>query len=332
MDAKITKKRLGHMLSYDWIKIIALVVALIVAWWLIFSIAATKITPAQQFTVYNYCGAYSGNKYSSLVKNVKKNGVFSYDILDVTASDLTLSKTETDTVLSARLQTNEGDALFVANAEDKETTYTYPDGETYNPTYLQEFLSTYYYAAAEIDADTGYLKKTEAYLSPFFGGDLENGVLDEDAVEKEFSTRVKKLKDKRFKTKKEKAKGLEQEKERLEKLRRSYLSFLSYLDAGYISLEEVTFYVYDYEGKLVEKTGKYAVNLSPGKENENLLDVMYYYKETKDEEGISHNVKSTQDMCLVFLDVVGEKHKYSVYETLSFACYLVESYILPNAA
>lgn len=331
MDAKITKKRLGHMLSYDWIKIIALVVAVIVVWWLIFSVAATKITSAQQFTVYNFKGTYTGGEYSSLIRNVQKNDVFSYDVIEVDTYDLTTTGSELDTVLSARLQTGEGDAMFISNdfdALDEDKEYQKPDGTTYHPTYLQEFLTSYYYSASELgDSETGYLKKAEAYLAPFFGGDVVNGVLDEEAAEKEFSTRIKKLNDKRFKTKKEKSKGLEEEKERLEKLRKSYLDFLSYLDEGYISLEEVTFYTYDYDGNAVEKTGKYAVNLSKGKENERLLDVAYHYSATVDEDGISHNVKSTKDTCLLFLDVVGEKYKYSIYETMSFVCYLVENYI-----
>ena len=54
MDAKITKQRLGRLLSYDWIKIIALAVAAIVVWSLIFTMTATRITAAQQFSVFNY--------------------------------------------------------------------------------------------------------------------------------------------------------------------------------------------------------------------------------------------------------------------------------------
>lgn len=336
MDAKITKKRLGHMLSYDWIKIIAVAVAVIVAWWLIFSVAATKITPAQEFTILNYKGSYTGSKYSALVNNTKKNGVFSYDVLEVNSYDLTLNGSEMDTVLSARLETNEGDAMFTTSdpdARDEDKEFSKPDGTTYHPTYLEGFLTSYYYSAEELgDEETGYLKKAEAYLAPFFGGDVANGVLDEAAAEKEFSARIKRLNDKRFKTKKEKAKGLEQEKERLEKLRKSYLDFRSYLDDGCIVLEEVTFYVYDYNGNVIEKTGKYAVNLSPRKENERLSDVSYHYRKEVDDEGVSHNVKSTKDTCVLLLNVAGEKYQYSVYETMSFVCYLVENYVLEKAA
>ena len=56
MDAKITKKRLNLFLSYEWIKVVALIVGVIVLWSLIFTTTATRITPAQQFTIFNYMG------------------------------------------------------------------------------------------------------------------------------------------------------------------------------------------------------------------------------------------------------------------------------------
>lgn len=333
MDAKITKKRLGHMLSYDWIKIVALVAALIVGWWFIFSATSTKITPAQEFTIFNYTGTYSGERYSALVQGVQKDDVFSYDILKVNAFDVTGGKAETETVLSTRLQTDEGDILFAANTTEgvDEETMKYPTDtdETYTPTYLQQFLTTHYYAAAELaDSETGLIARMNAYLSPFFvGGLTEDAPVDESAVKTAFHKRIKQLNDKRFKTDKQKAKGLHQEIERIEKLRESYFAFLDYLDRGVIRLEETSYYLRYYDGKVVKRTGAFAVNLSPDKENETLKNVAYYYKTETDDDGFTHSVKSTENMCVVLLDVVGEKYDYSVYETVSFLCYLVEHYV-----
>lgn len=332
MDAKITKKRLGHMLSYDWIKIVAIITAVIVFWWLIFSVAATKITPAQEFSIFNYTRTYSGERYSSLVTGVKKDGALSYDVLKVNAYDVTGSKAEADTVLSARLQTEEGDILFVANSaegvDEKSTQYPTDTEETYVPTYLQQFLTSYYYGVPDlVEEETGLLPRMNAYLSPFYHGDLENGELDEAAVKTAFFARIKKLKDKRFKTDKEKKKGFEQELVRVEKLRESYLKFHKYLEEDVIRLEETFYYVKYYDGRVVKRTGKYAVNLSPDKENEKLRSVAYYYKTETDEEGLTHYVKTTENMCAVLLDVVGEKYDYSVFETVSFICYLVEHYV-----
>jgi hypothetical protein len=159
---------------------------------------------------------------------------------------------------------------------------------------------------------------------------LQNGELDEEAVKTAFYKRIKKLKDKRFKTDKQKKDGLAQELVRVEKLRQSYLDFNRYLDEGVIALQETFYYVKYYDGRVVKKTGKFAVNLSPDGKNDttNLQQVAYYYKQEEDEEGFSKPVKTTKDMCAVLLDVVGEKYDYSVYETVSFICYLVENYIL----
>ena len=44
MDAKITKSRLGLLLSYDWIKIVGICVAVVLLWLLIFTM--TAVLPA----------------------------------------------------------------------------------------------------------------------------------------------------------------------------------------------------------------------------------------------------------------------------------------------
>ena len=62
MDAKITKQRLGGMLSYDWFKIVAVAAAVILGWSLVLTMTATRITPAQQFTVFNH---YANNGLAS---------------------------------------------------------------------------------------------------------------------------------------------------------------------------------------------------------------------------------------------------------------------------
>ena len=54
MDNKITKKRLAEMLSYDWIKFIALGLAAVFVWLMIFTFTATKITTTQSFAIFNH--------------------------------------------------------------------------------------------------------------------------------------------------------------------------------------------------------------------------------------------------------------------------------------
>ena len=52
MDAKITKERLGLLLSYDWIKIACICIAAVAAWLLLFTSTATRPTRGQAFELY----------------------------------------------------------------------------------------------------------------------------------------------------------------------------------------------------------------------------------------------------------------------------------------
>ena len=78
MDAKITKKRLNILLSYDWIKIILVAVAMIVLWSLVFTMTATRVTNAQNFTIFNYTGTSANSRFNSYSSTLKEKGVFSY--------------------------------------------------------------------------------------------------------------------------------------------------------------------------------------------------------------------------------------------------------------
>lgn len=56
MDAKITKQRLGLLLSYDWIKILGICAAAVLVWALLFTTMATRATNGQSFEMYLYPG------------------------------------------------------------------------------------------------------------------------------------------------------------------------------------------------------------------------------------------------------------------------------------
>ena len=76
MDAKITKKRLNILLSYDWIKIILVAVAMIVLWSLVFTMTATRVTNAQNFTIFNYTGTSATSRFNSYATTLKEKDVF----------------------------------------------------------------------------------------------------------------------------------------------------------------------------------------------------------------------------------------------------------------
>ena len=76
MDAKITKKRLNIFLSYDWIKILLAAVAAILVWSLIFTTAATRVTQAQNFTIFNYTGTKGTSRFNVLNSPARKERLF----------------------------------------------------------------------------------------------------------------------------------------------------------------------------------------------------------------------------------------------------------------
>ena len=83
MDAKITKLRLNRMLSYDWLKIVGTAAAVIVAWVLIFTMTATRITSAQTFTVANYVGNNSlSTGFTKSFNTAYADGVFSGEVIE----------------------------------------------------------------------------------------------------------------------------------------------------------------------------------------------------------------------------------------------------------
>lgn len=334
MDAKITKKRLNLFLSYEWIKVVALIVGVIVLWSLIFTTTATRITPAQQFTIFNYMGTNATMRFGEIDGDLKRKNVFSYDVLSVTPTDVNAAGKEGATLMQTRLMTNEGDALFVGGkVEFKDAEFVDDQGKPYTPTYLQQFLTAYQGYACELTGEEGYLARMESYLKKFYGESLreENATLDMETVEKVFRERVKTQKDKRFKKESEIKKGIKQEAERLALYRKNLLKFEENCQNGYIALEETTLYLNGKNG-IEKKTGVYSVNLCPDKRMANLRDIVYYTVTETDSEGIEHkNVPTAADMQLVLLDTAGSKYEYSLFENIALVNYLVEKYCDPTA-
>lgn len=325
MDAKITKKRLNILLSYDWIKIIATAVAAIILWSLLFTMTATRVTQAQNFTVFNYTGSHGGSDFTYLADSLKSKKAFSYDILEIVSTDITTNDQYSSTVLQTRISTGEGDALFAANIPDTNRVKATDDegNPTEYYTYLEEFLYSYFNCVDSFDV---YLENMEEYLNDCYGGDYKNGVLDANLVESRFRTRIKQLKDKRFKKESQIVKGIEQEKGRIETYRKNLLNFQTYLDKGYIKFQETILELQDNNGNKIEKKIT-TLNLCP--ENDDrmsaLKSAVYYSKTIQTEDG-ELRTSTAENMNLVLLDLAESKYKYTRWEGLSFVNYLIETY------
>ena len=340
MDTKITKKRLAAMLSYDWLKIVALIIALIFVWSLIFTTTATRITAAQQFTVFNYwSNGPLGGKFNTTFATAKEN-IFSYEVLETTYTDLSTMGDTAATVLQARSSVAEGDLVFVPKIDDKSYIKTPAkdennDGVEEVPatyfSHLETFVSSYAYSLYDLNPETqdGYFKRMESYLNTYYldengNGDWENGKLNEQKVKDDFVARITANGDKRFKKSEQIEQGKLDEIERIQKYNAALKQFYGWYDEGAIQAEKITLQYQN--GETFE--GYFALNLCPtttGK-TQKLWNYFYYYEEKIEENGTTSYPKSSKDMCVCFFKF-DQVEKGFEYESLLFLNYLINACI-----
>lgn len=325
MDAKITKIRLSRMLSYDWIKIIIFSVVAIVVWTLIFTMTATRITPAQQFTVFNYAGNTSfGNKFYDSYEKAFKNGVFSYEVIEVNYNDLSANAEYLHTIMEARLTTNEGDLIYVSLEDNPDDAYTEGE-ETKYLSYYQGLLNRWYLYLQRLDGENGYFAQLEAYLNGFYADGYENAAsLNEAVVEEAFRARVKENKDKRFKKESQIVQGVQDEIERIQKYRDALVNFYSYINAGYVSFTEGQV-ASAKEGEYII-SGTYGINLCPNPETMGgLQEYVSYRTSYTNEEGVVNYKTTAENMQVVLFDLSGVEEEFK-YESLLYLNHVIESY------
>lgn len=342
MDAKITKKRLSRMLSYDWLKIIGVAAALIFVWVLVFTTTATRITPAQQFTAMNYVGnvTWTGtNKFHTLYNKAFNDGVFSYEVIETTVNDLTVAKDYVATLLDTRLATDEGDIMFIADANDPSTETKDAEGNTQYDSYLEGFLRKYRYQLFSLDpeSDKSYFKQMEKYLDQYYGevGGWKNpDNVDEKKIERDFRARIKG--DKRYKTEKSRVQGVKDDIARIQKYRDALEKFYQFVEEGYITFTKTSYG----EGENAFE-GIYSINICPetladGKPNETVGGTLYDYvgyreNYTDEDSGKTGTVLTAKNMNVVFFDLDGVEEGFQ-YESLLFVNYLLETCIAEGSA
>ena len=323
MDAKMTKLRIGRMLSYDWLKIIGLALAAIFVWYFVFTVSATRITPAQQFTVVNYFGntSMSNTELGEKLQGAFNNKVFSYEVMETSTVDVPMGGDQGYTLLEARFATSEGDVVFVPNIADPDSAYE-ENGETLYDSYLQKLVKTYGYALYNLDPndENGYFKQMETFLNRYYDGGWKNGTLNKAQVENDFRARITKNKDKRFKKDDEIAQGIQSEIERIEKYRAGLEEFYGYKDEGLVSFPKTA--VYNREDGSVLREGVFYINLCPDvSKMGGLKNVAAYAVENED-----GSVKYTaENMCVAFMTFKDLEESFQ-YEDLLFVNYLIRQY------
>ena len=333
MDAKITKKRLGIMLSYDWIKIIAICAAVVVVWSLIFTMTATKATIGQQFGVYGYPGvsidsSHLGDLSDMRSDDVREGGGLSYDVLDYSVNTYG-SRSDAGTVLSAHIPAGSADIMFTNSID---TIDNKGDEDPSNDTVTQAsgyqtFIQTYRAHCAWLgDPDTpvlghkyntNYFLDCENYLKRFFSfesGDyegLKNAELDRAAAESNFRSRMKK--DKRYKNEGQIQEGLQDEYKRLLSLRDAYADVQSWLQDGTLSLASVDVEVQAEDGSEETTTEKwtYAFDLS------NVPNITYVLRNSE-REG------SAEGLCMSIINTGSSGEEDRRYEPFTFLAYIVD--------
>ena len=339
MDAKITKKRLGLLLSYDWIKIIGICVAAVLVWMLLFTTMATRATNGQSFDIYLYPNVYSHIDTDKLHTR-DENDALSYDVLNVSLNSLT---TDTmSTILSAHFAAGQGDVMFVPYSEPEKDAET---GEITSYTGLDAFLASYrsnclWLAPDGSEGEIGsgdstqkvnnYFTDCENYLNSFYDKGWQNpGSFNEEAVRSHFNERMQG--DKRYKNDSQRENGIAKEIERIQKLRDAYANVKSWVTAedGPVQVRTTQLSIdLDGDNELEEYTWQYAFDLS---NIDKLSELVYYYPEdTSDDssEGSGSTSGTSNGLCMVVLNTgsSGAGNTPLRYEPFMLLDYLVKTY------
>ena len=258
MDAKITKQRLGHLLSYDWLKMIglcALAVALILV---LFSSIAARATGGHAFDIYTYGGVYTNEQELGTLDRLHSRGALSYETQDMRNERFNTGALALSTRLAAG---GRGDVLVAVDGggtQNESGEYTALEG-------LKEALFTFsgFFYSLSLDGKDyvadgvtarNYFARVEAYLGSFYRdasgqADWQNGMLDEDALHDHFYERI--ADDRRYRTERSRREAFIQELERVRNLREAYIAVKAELqkENGLISVKTSSF---TYGGVLYE--------------------------------------------------------------------------------
>ena len=293
------------MLSYDWLKFIALGMAAVIFWLIVLTVTATKITNTQNFYVISHSTSRITVGFQNLLTECNRNdeGGFSYEVIETQVSDLSTVPGQEKSLYEAHLGAETAHLIFMPLC----------DG------IAQTFLNSYYLHLLSVH---DFMMSMETYVSSYYtNGDYVNGTLNQQKVEDDFRALIKKNKDKRFKGKNFDV-GLLQEYARIEKYANALQEFKGYLSDEYVSYVQMEVKNPSDENNPYIPKKDYVINLCPDNTKMgNLKNYIYYYSgETKDE-----NLKTAESMSVFF----SRKQKYSepayMYESLIFINKLIRA-------
>ena len=215
MDARITRKRLGERLTYDWFKIVAVTLVVFLLWAFLYSLVGPKLLQGDELTFYVVTNKYSENEARRFTEKLSASGRLSYGTQSVRYEVIDYGDKTGGTKFNGALMNQEIDmAVFMDNALFDENGDYKDDGLT---VYVSDFR--YYVDGNGVCAFTDAIAYARAFLTPFFE-DLGEGVdsLGEGRILKERVAAEYFLQNKldnRFKTNEQIDQGVEWEKQRL---------------------------------------------------------------------------------------------------------------------
>ena len=215
MDARITRKRLGERLTYDWFKIVAVTLVAVLLWSLLYSLVGPQLKQGDELTLYVITNKYSENEAKRFTEKLSASGRLSYATQSVRYEVIDYGDDTGGTKFNGALMNQEIDvAVFMDNA-------VYDENGDYKDDGLTVFVSDfrYYVDGNGVCAFTDAVAYARAFLTPFFE-DLGEGVdplgegrkLKENVATEYF---LQNKLDNRFKTDDQIDQGVEWEKERL---------------------------------------------------------------------------------------------------------------------
>lgn len=213
MDAKITKARLNDMFAYDWIKIIALTVAVVCLWSLLYAFTGVKLSPGQEFTFIVRSVNFNEKEISDFTESLEKKGIFSYEVQSVVYNAITAGNYEENTAFEAGMRAGEGDLFIVEDDAkfDENGDFIQNENNIYQTSDLKAYIDRNIVCSLE-----DMIAYAKDYCAQFYvDGDISgNGVIDEEFLEQNFRERVKK--DNRFRKEKAVQEGIAEERKRIE--------------------------------------------------------------------------------------------------------------------
>ena len=326
MDARITKQRLGNLISYDWLKMLVTIVVFVLVLVLLFTMTATRPKNTQEYSIYAYTDLTATSSFTNLGDTLEERDALSYDILAINSESFAGNNYASATY-SARRAAGQGTVMFITDnpvyeTDDNGDYVLDEDGnrvlasnsELYNFAMGMAYSADTRSSPAVYDTQY-YMQLCEEYLVQFFGDDwADSDALDGATTPEQSFSRLNDG-DKRYKTEEQRAQGIADERERLLKLRGDYLAVSA-------AFEDGTFSHTVYEGTRSDGNGgtetySSALGIDVGGLN-GLKNLLYY----TDSEG----VRTTENVNLSILYNNYLDGSDLCFETVSFLRYLLDTY------